>query len=53
MLRDGAIALVVYVVCDYEEEIETGEKGVWKSDVLGWVTIAVILTEDGISRGND
>ena len=43
MLRDLAIAEVVNVVRDYEEEIETGEKGVWKGDVTMWVFVGVIL----------
>ena len=43
VICNEAVASLVDIVCDDEEQVETGEKGVWKCDVLMWVLVDVVL----------
>ena len=53
VLGDLAVAEVVDVVGDDEQEIEPGEQGVGEGDVAVGVLVGVVLAVDGVCGGDD
>ena len=53
VLGDLAVAEVVDIVGDDEEEIETREQGVGEGDVAVGVLVGVVLAVDGVRGGDD
>lgn len=53
VLGDEAVALLVDIVGDDKEQIETGEKRVGEGDVLVGILVHVVLAEDGVGGSDD